>query len=108
MSEPLRILSLGAGVQSSAVLLMSCDGVLPKLDCAIFADTGWEGRRTISFSDNGWRPQGPSRWSGSTRWSWNAESVLGGRLRIPIVCRSAQHSQRRSSETASRVFWRSA
>jgi len=38
----LRILSLGAGVQSSAVLLMSCRGVLPKLDHAIFADTQWE------------------------------------------------------------------
>jgi hypothetical protein len=38
----LNILSLGAGVQSSTVLLMSCRGVLPKLDAAIFADTGWE------------------------------------------------------------------
>lgn len=37
-----RILSLGAGVQSSALLLMSCRGVLPKLDCAIFGDTQWE------------------------------------------------------------------
>jgi len=38
----LQILSLGAGVQSSALLLMSCRGDLPKLDAAIFADTGWE------------------------------------------------------------------
>lgn len=38
----MNILSLGAGVQSSTVLLMSCRGVLPKLDAAIFADTGWE------------------------------------------------------------------
>ena len=37
-----RILSCGAGVQSSTVLLMSCLGELPKLDAAIFADTGWE------------------------------------------------------------------
>lgn len=37
-----RILSLGAGVQSTTVLLMSCKGMLPKLDCAIFADTQWE------------------------------------------------------------------
>lgn len=40
--EPLRILSLGAGVQSSTVLLMSLAGELPRLDAAIFADTGWE------------------------------------------------------------------
>lgn len=38
----LRVLSLGAGVQSTTVLLMSCRGELPKLDAAIFADTQWE------------------------------------------------------------------
>ena len=38
----IRVLSLGAGVQSTAVLLMSCRGILPKLDHAIFADTQWE------------------------------------------------------------------
>jgi hypothetical protein len=43
VTEPtLRILSLGAGVQSTALALMACDGTLPGLDCAIFADTGWE------------------------------------------------------------------
>lgn len=36
------VLSLGAGVQSTCVLLMSCEGVLPKLDAAIFSDTKWE------------------------------------------------------------------
>jgi len=38
----LKILSLGAGVQSSTILLMSCRGDLPKIDHAIFADTQWE------------------------------------------------------------------
>ncbi|MFG2970864.1 hypothetical protein ACGFZS_47110 [Streptomyces sp. NPDC048288] len=43
--EPaLRVLSLGAGVQSTTLLLLSAEGVLPKLDAAIFADTGWEPR----------------------------------------------------------------
>ena len=43
MSEPtLRILSLGAGVQSTVLLLMACEGTLPRPDAAIFADTGWE------------------------------------------------------------------
>ena len=37
-----NVLSLGAGVQSSTVFLMSCMGILPRFDCAIFADTGWE------------------------------------------------------------------
>ena len=38
----LTILSLGAGVQSSAMALMSAKGELPPVDCAIFADTGYE------------------------------------------------------------------
>jgi len=40
--EMIRVLSLGAGVQSTCLLLLSCRGELPKLDYAIFADTGWE------------------------------------------------------------------
>lgn len=40
--QEFNILSLGAGVQSSVVLLLSCRGILPKLDYAIFADTQWE------------------------------------------------------------------
>lgn len=40
----IRVLSLGAGVQSSTVLLMSCLGELPKLEAAVFADTQWEPR----------------------------------------------------------------
>jgi hypothetical protein len=43
MTEPtMRILSLGAGVQSTTIALMACDGTLPDLNAAIFADTGWE------------------------------------------------------------------
>lgn len=42
----LKILSLGAGVQSTTVLLMSCLGDLPRIDHAIFADTGWERKAT--------------------------------------------------------------
>ncbi|MFC7344928.1 hypothetical protein [Saccharopolyspora griseoalba] len=41
----LTVISLGAGVQSTALALMACDGVLPRPDAAIFADTGWEPRR---------------------------------------------------------------
>lgn len=37
-----QVLAFGAGVQSTAALLMSCRGLLPKLSCAIFADVGWE------------------------------------------------------------------
>jgi len=37
-----QILSLGAGVQSSTIALMSEHGDLPSLDAAVFADTGAE------------------------------------------------------------------
>jgi hypothetical protein len=41
---PVPILSLGAGVQSSTLLLMARDGlVTPRPRAALFADTGWEG-----------------------------------------------------------------
>jgi hypothetical protein len=52
MTEPtIRTLSLGAGVQSTTLLLMSLEGMLPKLDCAIFADTGWEPQRVYEHLD---------------------------------------------------------
>lgn len=39
----LRVLSLGAGVQSTTLALMAAQGEIgPMPDCAIFADTGWE------------------------------------------------------------------
>ena len=49
MSYKLRILSLGAGVQSSALLLMAEKGVIEPFDCAIFADTGWESQATYQW-----------------------------------------------------------
>jgi 3'-phosphoadenosine 5'-phosphosulfate sulfotransferase (PAPS reductase)/FAD synthetase len=38
----LRLLSLGAGVQSTTLLMLAAEGRLPKLDAAIFSDTQWE------------------------------------------------------------------
>jgi hypothetical protein len=40
---PLRVLSLGAGVQSTTLLMLIFDGEI-SADAAIFADTGWEPR----------------------------------------------------------------
>lgn len=44
--RPLRILSLGAGVQSTCVALMSIEGEIEPFDHIIFADTGWERQNT--------------------------------------------------------------
>ena len=39
----MRVISLGAGVQSTTMALMAAHGeIAPMPDCAIFADTGWE------------------------------------------------------------------
>lgn len=43
MPEPVKILSLGAGVQSTALLMLALDGEVD-VDAAVFADTGWEPR----------------------------------------------------------------
>lgn len=57
MTGPLRILSLGAGVQSTTMALMCARGELPMPDAAIFADTGWEPKKVYEhlkwlMSDN--------------------------------------------------------
>ena len=46
-----RILSLGAGVQSSTLALMIAHGELEPVDAAIFADTGWEPRKVYDWLD---------------------------------------------------------
>jgi hypothetical protein len=45
----MRIISLGAGVQSTALLLMSDRGEIDKADYAVFADTGAEPRQVYEW-----------------------------------------------------------
>lgn len=47
----LRVLSLGAGVQSSVLALMASRGEIPAPDCAIFADTGAEPQSVYDWLD---------------------------------------------------------
>lgn len=47
----LRILSLGAGVQSSTIALMMAAGEIPTVTCAIFADTQSEPEATYAHLD---------------------------------------------------------
>lgn len=47
----LRLLSLGAGVQSTALALLACEGVIEPFDAAIFADTGWEPKTVYDHLD---------------------------------------------------------
>ncbi len=47
--KTLTVISLGVGVQSSTMLLMAAKGELPKVDCAIFADTGYEPKSVYNY-----------------------------------------------------------
>ena len=52
MTRPkLRVLSLGAGVQSTTLALMAAKGEIEPPDCAIFADTGWEPKAVYRHLD---------------------------------------------------------
>lgn len=51
MSDPIRILSLGAGVQSSCLALKMTKGELPPADHAIFADTMAEPESVYRYLD---------------------------------------------------------
>lgn len=52
MSGPtLRLLSLGAGVQSTALAILAAQGETDRLDGAIFSDTGWEPRAVYAHLD---------------------------------------------------------
>ena len=49
IKDTLRILSLGAGVQSSTLALMIEKGEIPMVDASIFADTQAESKETMDF-----------------------------------------------------------
>lgn len=49
---PLRVLSLGAGVQSTTLLLMMLEGEIEMADHVIFSDTGWEPKAVYEHLEN--------------------------------------------------------
>ena len=48
-SKTLTGISLGAGVQSSVMAIMAAKGDFPPVDCAIFADTGYEPKAVYTY-----------------------------------------------------------
>jgi len=70
-ADPLQVLSFGGGVQSTAMLLMVHEGILPKPDVVMFADTGSELPETLEHIEK------------------NAIPFVEKILEIPfIICRS--------------------
>lgn len=51
MQTEVKILSLGLGVQSTAIYYMCTMGIIPRIDFAIFADTGREKQKTYDYLD---------------------------------------------------------
>jgi hypothetical protein len=70
----MRILSLGAGVQSSTLALMIAKGLVPMVDCAIFADTQSEPAKVYEWL--GWLEQ---------QLPFPVHRVTAGNLRADIM-----------------------
>lgn len=94
MNQPLRILSLGAGVQSTTMALMAAHGELgPMPDCAMFADTGWEPQVVYEHL----------RWLSSPNvLPFPVRIVSAGNLRSDTI---AKHTTMRSAGRFSAVPW---
>jgi hypothetical protein len=80
--EVIRILSLGAGVQSTTMALMAAVGELPMPDCAIFADTQSEPAKVYKHLD----------WL-ETKLPFPVHRVTAGSLRDEII--GAMHGTNR-------------
>lgn len=80
----MKILSLGAGVQSSTMALMASRGEFPSMpDAAIFSDTGWEPKKVYEWLD--WlEPQ----------LSFPLYRVSAGNLRNDIIKKTNSTGQR--------------
>jgi len=78
-----RIISLGAGVQSSTMALMASCGELERPDAAIFADTGWEPKAVYAWLD----------WL-TPRLSFPVHRVQRGDIRADLLRRTNATGQR--------------
>lgn len=84
-----EVLSLGAGVQSTTMLLMACRGeIVPKPDLVIFADVGWEPKGVYKHLE----------WLKSYVRKYGIEIVIatGGNIRDDIL-RAVEDSSRFAS-----------
>lgn len=84
-ATPLRVLSLGAGVQSTAMLLMGLAGTFgAPPDVALFADSGWEPRHVYAHLD----------WLTATVAPFPILRVSRGSLRDDLLAATAGRKQR--------------
>lgn len=85
-TEPLQVLSLGGGIQSSALLLMSVTGMLPHLDAVVFADTQHEMPGTYAYLRDVLQPAAEA--AGTAFYT-----VTAGDLKAEVIARTGKGSQ---------------
>ena len=81
-----RILSLGAGVQSSTLAFMIARGDVEPIDCAVFADTGWEPKAVYDWL--GWL---------ETQLPFPIHRVSAGNIRADTIAKTNTTGQRFAS-----------
>lgn len=81
----LRVISLGAGVQSTTMALMVARGELELVDCAIFADTQWEPRAVYEHL----------AWLRSGILPFPVHVVTAGNIRESLAASTTQTSKRK-------------
>jgi hypothetical protein len=85
MTIQLRVISLGAGVQSTTMALMAAHGEIGSMpDCAIFADTGWEPKAVYDHL----------AWLTSGVLPFPVHIVNAGNIREDLLARGSARSQR--------------
>lgn len=93
----IHVISLGAGVQSSAMAIMACHGLIkPMPKCAIFADTGDETQRTYQWIKELCRMLTfPVVWLKPPPGKKLSESILNewGHSQIPAWFKNPMHGQ---------------
>ena len=107
--NPLKVLSLGAGVQSTALLLMAFDPDIPEIpefDVAIFSDTGWEPEsvyRQVWLLAEFMQRQGKPLYlvsNGDIR----AESVAGTQFGMPVFVKNKEGKKGQLQRTCTHQY----
>jgi hypothetical protein len=102
MPKQLTSLSLGAGVQSTALLLLAVEGRIARPDFAVFADTGWEPKGVYDHLDRLERevaqPAGIEivrvRSTAGTGEGIRSDSLVGSRtFKIPAFAKLTEYSR---------------
>lgn len=102
------VLSLGAGVQSTTLLLLAAEGRLPKLVAAIFADTGWEPKAVYDHLDRLEREVAEPAGIPILRVQWGDirnDAITGHRwLKIPVHVLGPEGQKGRSTRQCTKDY----